>query len=134
MRKSLPIVLITILATLCFVSCSKSPSYLSFIQRDQAYFSKIAIACDEVRQRTPLSDADGRKLSPKSERLPTVLNDIHPDYFSVTTNRVFMMVGSGRGGYGIAWEFNDGAGELKTYAEGLETTLFKAAVFRRANP
>jgi hypothetical protein len=133
-RKSLAAVLIPILATFCLVSCSKSPSYSSFTHRDQAYFSKIAVACDEIRQRTPVSTADGRHLSPNSALLPAVLNDIHPDYFYVTTNRVFMIVGTGRGGYGIAWESTGGYGELRTYAEGLETVLFKTVLFGKANP
>ena len=118
---------VALLAALCLSSCSESPSYLSFTHRDQTYYQSIAEACDAVRQNTPLSAADGNKISPDSSSLPAVLRDLHPDYFRVTTNRVFMSIGVGRGSYGIAWQRAGASWELRTYAESLETVLFTRA-------
>jgi hypothetical protein len=78
--------------------------------------------------------ADGRQLPSDSLSLPVALKNIRQDYVCVTSNRVLMVVGRGRGGYGIAWECDSGSGELKTYAEGIETILFKTSAFASPSP
>ena len=107
------------------VSCSRSPSYLSFIEQNSAYYARIAAACEEVRIRTPVELANGLKIFPDRISLPTALRELHPDYLRVSTNRVFVSVGVGRGSYGVAWQpVGISSWELRSYAENLERLLF----------
>jgi hypothetical protein len=59
------------------------------------------------------------------------LKDLHPEYLRVSTNRVFISIGVGRGSYGIAWQPAEGfcsrVWELRTYAENLQKVLFDTA-------
>lgn len=119
------ILTVGLLAVVLMMSCSRSPSYLSFIGRDAAFYSRVAGACEEVRTNAPGAIADNRKISPEGLTLPTVLRDLHPDYLRITTNRVFLSFGVGRGAYGVAWEPAGGSSwKLTTYAESLERILF----------
>jgi hypothetical protein len=112
------------LAMLSLSSCSRSPSYLSFVGRDQGFYEHIADACDELRTNTPPGLADGSRMAVDRLSLPEPLRDLHPDYLRVATNRVFISIGVGRGSYGIAWQpAGVSSWELRTYAESLERVL-----------
>jgi hypothetical protein len=88
---------------ICLGSCSRPASYLGFINQDQSYYHKIAEACAEIESRTPTNVLDGRKISASALTLPPLLKELHPTYLRVTTNRVYVSVGVGRGSYSIAW-------------------------------
>ena len=104
---------------------TQPPSYLEFSSRDRHYYEKFADACNEMYEKAPIRISDGRHLSPGSLPLSDLLIEIHASYVCITSNRVYMMVGEGRGGYGIAWQRQNSSsrGQLKTYAESLEKVL-----------
>lgn len=115
------------LAVLWTASCSRSPSYLSFIGQDEPFYRRVAAACEEARTNTSAAVADGRKISSDRLDLPAAIRDLHPDYVRISTNRVFLSVGGGRGGYGVAWERAGGSSwQLTTYAESLERVVFRS--------
>jgi hypothetical protein len=108
-------------------SCTPSPSYRTFISQNEAYYKRIADACDSLRTNTAAGRADGNKISPASMSVPDALLALNPAYYRITTNRVFISIGVGRGSYGIAWErsqINASVWELRTYAESLERVHF----------
>jgi len=121
-------------------SCGRSPSYLKFINQDPAYHAEIADGCEELRGKPIAGSGDGRKVTIDDQLLPSKLKELHADYYRVSTNRVFISIGVGRGSYGIAWqpaETDTGepvrkegseVWELRTYAEGLEKVLFTKAI------
>ncbi|HWW02717.1 MAG TPA: hypothetical protein VNZ64_23660 [Candidatus Acidoferrum sp.] len=116
---------IALVAVVLMTSCSRSPSYLNLIGRDEAFYSRVASACEDARTNTPATIADNRKISPEGLALPAVLRDLHPDYLRITTNRVFLSFGVGRGAYNVVWEQAGGSSwKLTTYAEDLERILF----------
>jgi hypothetical protein len=95
--------------------------------QDKAYYAKIADACDKVRVETPASIADGRQLSPDAVPLPSVLAELHPNFLTISTNRIDIDIGPGRGGYGITWESvgpSSHTWELSTCAESLQKVVF----------
>jgi hypothetical protein len=105
-------------------SCNPAPSYLHFISKDSAYYVQVANACDQVRIAQVLRGKFG-KISPDEITLPDILKEIHPAYLILETNQILLVVGAGRGGYGISWETDGGTSwELATYAEGLKKTFY----------
>ena len=119
--------------------CNRAPSYLSFTGRDKDYYADVANACEYVRNHTPPALSDGELILPNHLSLPAVLKRLHPEYLRVTTNRVYMSIGSpGRGSYGIAWAPGDfdssTTWELRTYAENLEKVLYTRTEFKLGSP
>jgi len=107
--------------------------YLRFMGKDQRYYSDLARACDLVLQQHPLGtnattlpivDSDVPyvfiRIPGHDRSLPRIIRDLDPESVIVSSNRVHISVGVGRGGFGITWEPHDGSHwGIVTYAEGL---------------
>jgi hypothetical protein len=120
--------------TIFAASCDSAPNYVSFMKKDNEYYMKVAEACDKVRL-TQSKIVKFGKFSPAEIVLPDILTKIHPSYIVVETNQVLVVVGAGRGAYGIAWEAVGGKNwKLNTYAEGLKKTVYSPPLlsFRQA--
>ena len=105
-------------------ACSRSPSYLAFVGRERGFYEKIADGCSELHTTAPPALVDGSRIPPDRISLPAAIRDLHPDYLRLTTNRVFISIGVGRGSYGVAWQPGGSSSwELRTYAENLERVL-----------
>ena len=139
-RKSLFPILIVVgicLIVMCGLSLLTS-DYLRFMGRDQRYYSDLARACDLVLERHPLGSnatsvpVDGSDVPyvfiriPRNDpSLPKVIRDLAPEQVIVSSNRVHIVVGVGRGAFGITWEPRDGPHwGIFTYAEGLERVAY----------
>jgi hypothetical protein len=127
-KRLLLILLAGILIGVFFLLFYDQPvSYLSFINRDSDYYKKIADSCDELLRTAPTNLLDGHELHDKDILLPLPLKPLKPDFLSLTTNRVYISVGVGHNGYGIAWQKSDDLNsdwELRTYAESVDKLLF----------
>lgn len=116
-----------LIASMLF-SCGKSPTYLSFTARSSTYYANIAGACDTLLLKTAGLANGERKIPGNSNELPEILRELRPQYVVVSTNGVFLLIGVGRGGYGIIWtrsDTPDSTWQLKTVAENKETVHFK---------
>jgi hypothetical protein len=120
-------VLVAILVVFCLDLRYQAPSYLNFVQHDSGYYRTIADACDDLRKSVPASALDGHDIPINTILLPETLADLHPSQLQIATNRVVLLIGVGRGAYGIAWQrvnSIDSYWELRTYAENIEKILF----------
>ena len=119
---------LVVVTTIWFGELPGAPSYLRFMARDGRYYERIADACDELLANVPAGASDGHQIPPANLPLPPALVKLHADYFRITTNRVFLSIGVGRGSYGIAWQVTGAPGsrigELSTSAESLEKVVF----------
>lgn len=77
-------------------------SYTRFCWRGQAYYARVAEACDQLLAAAePLPrELKGDKL----KSLPAALQDLNMDHVVVDTNVVMMMVGSGLMSRQILWK------------------------------
>jgi hypothetical protein len=136
-KQLLLILLAGILIGALFLYLHDQPmSYLSFNNRDSDYYKKIADSCDELLRTAPATVLDGRELHANDIHLPLSLKALRPDFLSLTTNRVYISVGVGRGAYGIAWQKSHDLNsdwELRTYAEDLEKLLFTRIRYNNFN-
>lgn len=116
-----------LLGVLLMFSCGGPLSYPSFINQDKSYYKTIADACEQLRAKTPFRLLHGQHISPNEAFVPAVVRDLRPSYLVLTTNRVYLMIGEGRGAYGIAWECAAApprSCELRAYGEDAEKLLF----------
>ena len=102
----------------------KSP-YLQFVERDAAYFSQVAGACDDLRAQHPLGTNEFIKLESGDSAIPRLIQDLHPSAIIITSNCVHIRVGVRD--FGVNWEAQDGGTNLwalNVYAEGPGRTLY----------
>jgi hypothetical protein len=114
---------ICLLAVLLLQS-PKSP-YLQFIERDQAYFSQVAEACDVLLRQHPLGTNEFIRIEGGDLTIPRLIRDLHPSAIIITSNCVHVRVGVRD--FGMNWEAQDGqtnSWALSIYAEGLGRTLY----------
>lgn len=102
------------------------PSYNNFVSRDKKYYAQVADACkvllSQVNQPPSTwamnEKADLEKggtewvIQGDDKSLPLVIREIHPTKVGVdiekkSGNRVWIMVGISRPGYGISWQRNN---------------------------
>ena len=143
LRKMLFPILIVVgicLIVICALSLLTS-DYLHFMGKDRQYYSDLARACDLVLERHPLgtnatsvpvvgSDVPYVfiRIPGDDPLLPQVIRDLDPEHVTVSSNRVHIVVGVGRGAFGIAWEPRDGPHwGIVTYAESLERVAYVEA-------
>jgi hypothetical protein len=107
--------------------------YLRFVGKDNMYYSQFAEACDQVLQQHPVGTNDwvyhegtrspqnALRISPHDPSLPKAIRNVSPDDIIVSSNRVWIGVGVGRGAFGIVWEQDEGLNtwSLRTYAESM---------------
>ena len=111
-----------------------SPSYRSFMNRSPDYYTRVAEACDQLLAKAPIVSTNQVNTWPgfytlrgDDSSLPAVLRELHANKVVVGTNRVAMVIGSPRTGYGVVWEPNGvnlGVWELTTAAEGLSRVVY----------
>jgi len=121
----------------------RSP-YLRFTQKGSSYYREFAGACDSLLGQHPVGTNDwvyrsGRRssensirISPQDPSLPKVIRDVRPDDVILSSKRVWIGIGVGRGAFGIEW-IQDTSGtngwSLRTYAESLEKLLYQTTKF-----
>lgn len=118
------------------VTCRQPPSYRSFMSRGQDYYAQVADACDQLIEKTPISPANKSAIWPgftvlrgDDESLPPILMHLRASKVVVGTNRVAIVIGGSRFGYGVVWESSDygnvaGTWQLTTAAEGWSRVVF----------
>jgi len=127
--------------------CGCSPTYSSFMNRDEKYFSELSRACDALlalSKKNQLSNAWVRKETPYSmewivagneKSLPMIVKELHANNVGINFNRksenyrLWIMVGATRPGFGVSWSQNDyGNGnnpwELSVDADGLRKVVY----------
>ena len=90
--------------------------YRRFVGRDRSYYERIALACDSVFLRFPVTSNDvvrltsriamsyRRKVSGNDPALPDVIKELRPNWVMVGTNFVSISVPPERqGGFGVLW-------------------------------
>ena len=119
--------------------CSLQSSYLRFVGKNSSYYRQFAAACDSLLQHRPIGTNDwvyehGRRslensieVSAKDPSVPKIIRALDPEKIVLSSNRVFIGVGVGRGGFGIIWAQDKGPNgwSLRTCAENLEKTHYE---------
>lgn len=115
LSKSLRILVIAVVLAITS-SCSKSPSYLGFMNRPRTFHEGLADACEQLAASVKAT----KKMNGADVSLPPMLLGLNARSIEVDTNGVFIEVGVGRGAYGISWSRNErdpSVWELETAAE-----------------
>jgi hypothetical protein len=133
------LIVVVVLGGLFLLLYSLQSRYLRFVGKDSAYFRQFAEACDLLLQQHPVGTNDwvylsgglppenSIQLSGRDPSVPKVIRALDPERIIISSNRVWIGVGVGRGGFGIIWEQDrppDGWG-LHTSGEGLEKTHYE---------
>ena len=101
------------------------PDY-RFTHKDQRYYSEFARACDLVLEQHPLGTNEVIRIPDGEQSLPKIVRDLQPRYVTVSSNRVHLIGGDGRG-FGISWEQDEAQTNvwvIKTSGEGLSKTAY----------
>ena len=76
-------------------------AYRHFLIRNQAYYSDVAQACDELLKKA--TDKPMELLGTNLASLPVVLLKLNPDHVIIQTDLVMIRVGSGMLCYSFVW-------------------------------
>jgi hypothetical protein len=109
-------------------------SYLSFVGKDTAYYRQFSTACDSLLEQHPVGTNDwiyrkGHRSRENSIEIPAtdasvpkIIGILNPERIVIYSNKVFILVGVGRGAFSIIWAQDKGSNgwTLHTYAENLE--------------
>jgi|SRR5688572_30701050 len=102
-------------------------SYLRFMHKSERYYSELARACDSVLAAHPLGTNEFIRISGTDPSLPERIRDLQPSRVTISSNRVHLMVGVGRGGFGISWEQDEtqpNVWTINTFAESLQRVAY----------
>jgi hypothetical protein len=87
-----------------FVIFSTSPMF-RFQFSSKSYFKNFTKDCDKVLVMTPLGTNKYIRIATPSSLLPAMIRQLNPEYLTVNSNRLHIMVHSGHvNGYAIVWE------------------------------
>jgi len=132
-----------LLAAVVLLLYSLQSSYLRFAGKDATYYREFATACDSLSQQHPVGTNDwiyrnglrslenSIQLSGRDPSLPKMIRTLDPENVVLSSNRVFIGVGVGRGSFGIIWSQDKGSNgwTLRTCAENLEKTHYETTKF-----
>jgi hypothetical protein len=133
-----------IILGVCLLLRALQSDYLRFTGRSADYYREFAAACELLLQQHPIGTNDwaykhGHKLPQnaiqlprKDPTVPKIIRALGPEDIILSSNRVHIAVGVGRGGFGIVWEQDRGESgwSLRTYAEGLEKKHYEVIKYR----
>jgi hypothetical protein len=80
------------------------PPFLQFMDKGQKYYVELSRACDTVLQQHPRGTNEFIALSGEDASLPSVIRDLHSNRITVENQRLWMVIGGSRDGFGVAWE------------------------------
>jgi hypothetical protein len=111
------------------------PTYFGFMSHSQSYYATLATACDHLIETTPHNAANasvwpGFVVIPgNAESLPAAIRRLHANKVVVGTNRVAIVIGSPRLGFGIVWQPTEYSvtsvrWDLATSAESLSRVVY----------
>jgi len=102
--------------------------YWHFLKRDQRYYSEFARACDSILAQHPVGTNLFIRIPVTDVSVPLIIQNLHPAKIGVESNRVDIVIGDSRAGFGIVWEQPFDAPTnvwaLDTYAESLLRTAY----------
>ncbi len=104
--KAIVVVIVVLVAIACVIPYAVSP-YIRFMGKAPSYYTQFAHACDSLMQQHPIGVAGFAELSPSDTMLPAIIRELHARKVRVSTNGVSILVGVGRGGFGISWGPDD---------------------------
>jgi hypothetical protein len=123
------LILLSLVAGFCLIVVvtlrALKSDYLRFMEdKDQQYYSEFARACDSMLSQHPVGTNESIRISGDDLSLPKIVRDLQPKPSRVTisSNRVHIMAGVSRPGFGIEWqqdEMRTNVWVLRTAAEGL---------------
>ena len=95
--------------------------------KDQRYYFEFARACDSVLALYPLGTNEFIRIQGKDASVPRIIRNLHPSRITISSNRVHIMVGVTRPGFGISWEPDEtktNCWSINTFAEGLHRVAY----------
>jgi hypothetical protein len=102
--------------------------YLRFMEdKDAHYYSEFARACDSVLMHYPLGTNEFIRIPGAETSLPEIIRDLAPSRITISSNRIHIIVGVGRGGFGISWEPDEettNSWAINTFAESLHRVAY----------
>jgi len=99
-------------------------TYPGFIHHNQSYFMRLAEECERLRSQSS-SGMLNRRIEGNDPSLPWIIRRMQPEYLSVGTNYVSIVVNSGTVGWGVLWKQSpDKSWDLSACGEDLLTPVF----------
>ncbi|MGC3958682.1 MAG: hypothetical protein QM813_12310 [Verrucomicrobiota bacterium] len=102
--------------------------YLRFMEdKNQRYYSEFARACDSVLAQHPLGTNTFICITGADPSLPKIIRDLESSRVTISSNSVHLMVGAGRGGFGILWAQNEAQTNvwtISTFAESMQKVAY----------
>jgi hypothetical protein len=89
--------------------------YWRFLKRDQRYYMEFARACDSIMAHYPAGTNVSIAVATTDPSLPKIIRALRPTRIESQSNRVWMLIGRSRAGFGIAWE-PEPDGQTNTWA------------------
>jgi hypothetical protein len=79
--------------------------YLKFIRKDQAYYTRVSKACEDLLSRNPLGTNSMLEIPIKKATIPEILRKLHPSDISVLQEGLHLRMhkGSRVGFYAVSW-------------------------------
>jgi hypothetical protein len=103
-------------------------NYLRFMEdKGQTYYSEFARACDSVLAQHPLGTNEFIRISGADSSLPKIIRDLEPSRVTISSNRVHLVVGVGRDGFGVSWEQDEAQTNvwaINTFVESLQRVAY----------
>ena len=99
-------------------------TYPGFIHHNKSYFKQVAEECERLRSQSN-SGMSKRRIEGNDPSLPLIIRRMRPEYLSIGTNYVSIVVDSGNLGWGVLWEqCADKSWDLSACGEDLRTPVF----------
>src|SRR5689334_12209647 len=95
------------------------------MDKDQKYYAEVAHGCDILLEQHPLGTNEVVRIQSSDAAVPIIIRDLYPSQITISSNRVWVMVGVRA--FGISWSARDGDSslwELKVYPEGPESVTY----------
>jgi hypothetical protein len=122
------LVLVCIIGFLWFLPNLLNPQYFGLRHKSAKYYADYTAACDSVLAAHPLGTNESIKIPVTDPSLPKIMTDLHPIRIEVSSQRVWMLLGSdSHAGFGLTWDpqwDNTNIWVLHTTAESLDTVIY----------
>ncbi len=102
-----------------------------FLSKDQAYYSRVADACDSLLKAKTIAPEGYVAMSGSEKSIPKIIRELSPSKIIISKTGVTILVGQGRPDFGITWKQDVLLGTnqwtLSAGTEGSSKTVYRSA-------
>jgi hypothetical protein len=124
------LVVACIIGFLSYLPNLLNPQYFGLRHKSAKYYADYTAACDSVLAAHPLGTNKSIQIPVTDPSLPKIMTDLHPIKIEVSSQRVWMLLGSDSHlGFGLTWDpqwDNTNIWVLHTTAESEDTVIYSS--------